>query len=244
METDAYQVKIPIFEGPLDLLLHLIHKNEVDIYDIPVAEITSQYLAYLEVMKALNIELAGEFLVMAATLIQIKSKMLLPKIGPEEEDDPRLEIALPLLEYVRFKEAAGWLDTRSWLDRDVYIRGLNDDISPPGQEEKLLFNLNLFDLIDAFKDVMDRASRIKSMTVRMDAASVSDRIAELMERIRQEPKIAFVDLFNPENGVGDLILTFLAVLEICRMGFIEIFQESAFAPIVIGSRPEAFELDD
>ena len=243
MEDDPVQVKIPLFEGPLDLLLHLIRKNEVDIYDIPVATITGQYLEYLEVMKALNIEVAGEFLVMAATLIQIKSRMLLPpQGGEEEEEDPRLEIALPLLEYIRFKEAAGWLSERSWLDRDVYLRGEHDDVSPPNQEELTLFNLNLFELIDAFKDILDRSARLKDHRVKLEAVSLSERVAEIMERLRTEENIRFIDLFDPEKGIGDLVLTFLALLELARMGFVRIYQEASFSPIRLQPNPEAFEI--
>ncbi len=232
-----------MFEGPLDLLLHLIRKNEVDIYDIPVAVITGQYLEYLEMMEALNIEVVGEFLVMAATLIQIKSRMLLPpKAGEEEEEDPRLEIALPLLEYIRFKEAAGWLEERPWLERDVYIRGENDDISPPNQEELTLFNLNLFELIDAFKEVLDRSTRIKDHTVRVETTSLAERVAQVMERFRTEDNIRFTELFDPELGLGDLILTFLALLELARMGFVRIYQETSFAPIRLQSIKESFEV--
>ncbi len=243
MEDDLVQVKIPLFEGPLDLLLHLIRKNEVDIYDIPVAVITGQYLEYLEMMEALNIEVAGEFLVMAATLIQIKSKMLLPPKGDdEEEEDPRLEIALPLLEYIRFKEAAGWLDDRPWLERDVFVRGENDDISPANQEELTLFNLNLFELIDAFKEVLDKSARLKDHTVRVEAASLAERVAQIMEQLRTRENIRFTELFDPGQGIGDLVLTFLAVLELARMGFLRIYQETAFSPIRLQSRKEAFEV--
>jgi len=243
VENDLVQVKIPLFEGPLDLLLHLIRKNEVDIYDIPVAVITGQYLEYVEMMKALNMEVVGEFLVMAATLIQIKSKMLLPpQAGDEEEEDPRLEIALPLLEYIRFKEAAGWLDERPWLERDVYLRGENDDISPPNQEELTLFNLNLFELIDAFKEVLEKSARVKDHTVRVEAASLADRVAEIMERLRTVENVRFTELFDPDLGIGDLVLTFLAVLELARMGFARIYQEAGFSPIRLQSRKEAFEV--
>ena len=243
MEDDLVQVRIPLFEGPLDLLLHLIRKNEVDIYDIPVAVITGQYLEYLEMMEALNIEVVGEFLVMAATLIQIKSKMLLPaKSGDEEEEDPRLEIALPLLEYIRFKEAAGWLDERPWLERDVFVRGENDDVSPPNQEELTLFNLNLFELIDAFKEVLDKSARLKDHTVRMEAASLAERVAQVMEQLRTRENIRFTELFDPRQGIGDLVLTFLAILELARMGFLRIYQETAFSPIRLQSRKEAFEV--
>jgi len=241
VEEAPVQVKLPVFEGPLDLLLHLIHKNEVDIYDIPVHTITQQYLEYLDLMKALNIEVAGEFLVMAATLIQIKSKMLLPaQESDQEEEDPRMELALPLLEYLRFKEAAQWLEGRPWLERDVFSRGENDDVAPQGQEERPLFNLSLFDLIDAFREVMDRAAQIQEMTVPLETVSLNDRIAELMDLFRTEVNLRFTELFDPRSGLSAVIVTFLAILELARLGFIQIFQEAAFSPIRLASRPEAF----
>ena len=245
MAEDLYQVKIPIFEGPLDLLLHLIRKNEVDIYDIPIAEITAQYVGYVEMMEALNIELAGEFLVMAATLIQIKSRMLLPsELNAEDGDDPRLEIARPLLEYIKFKEAAQHLGQRPWLDRDTFNRGATDEIEPP-QQEALLFNLGLFDLLDAFKEVMDNFNkRSKNHTVRVGEESVSNRITLLIDRFRDEKDIPFSDLFIGDRTRSELVVTFLAVLELARMGFIFIVQETIFGPIRVKVRPEAFDLDD
>lgn len=245
MADDLYQVKIPIFEGPLDLLLHLIRKNEVDIYDIPIAEITAQYVQYVEMMESLNIELAGEFLVMAATLIQVKSRMLLPsELSSDEGDDPRLEITRPLLEYIKFKEAARRLNERPWLDRDTFNRGVSDEIEPP-QQEALLFNLGLFDLLDAFKEVMDNFNkRSKNHTVRVGEESVSGRITLLIDRFRTEKDIPFTDLFVGDRTRPELVVTFLAVLELARMGFIFIVQETVFGPIRVKVRPEAFDLND
>ena len=139
-----YEVRLEIFEGPLDLLLHLIHKNEVDIFDIPIATITDQYLEYLDVMKALNINVAGDFLVMASTLIHIKSKMLLPELIDEEEEDPREEITRPLLEYMRFKEIAGELSEREILDKDVFARKISDYLKSQTEQEEPPMDVNLF----------------------------------------------------------------------------------------------------
>jgi len=245
VEQTACQVKIPVFEGPLDLLLHLIRKSEVDIYDIPVALITSQYLEYLNLMKSLNIEVAGEFLVMAATLILIKSRMLLPRTEDgQDEEDPRLEIALPLLDYIRFKEAGRWLERRPWLERDVFLRGLNPDIDPPGQEERPLFNLSLFELIDAFKEIMDKVSQEAPLTVRMGEVSLAERIADLMEVFRQEESRRFEDLFQAGQGLTELIITFLAILELARMGFVDIYQEAPFGAIRLAARREAFDIEE
>ena len=244
MEEAPVQVKIPLFEGPLDLLLHLIRKHEVDIYDIPMVEITGQYLAYLDLMKSLNIDVAGEFLVMAATLIQIKSRMLLPQApGGEEEEDPRLEITQPLLEYLRFKEAARRLGDRSWLERDVFPRGRTDEIEPP-QDEVPLFNLGLFDLIDAFTELMGRLSQRRALEYQAEQVSLSDRVSELLEFFRAEEHLLFTDLFTADQSRPQLVVTFLAVLELARMGFLFVYQETTFGPIRLSVRREAFDLED
>jgi segregation and condensation protein A len=240
MENAAYQVKLPIFEGPLDLLLHLIRKNEVDIHDIPISLITSQYVEYIELMEQLNIELAGEFLVMAATLIHIKSKMLLPRaVDQDEPEDPRNELVLPLLDYLRFKEAARKLDKRKWLDRDVFLRGTSDEIEPQ-QSEPMLFNMGLFDLLDAFKKVMDNLSHRRSLAVRIDFVSVQERIAQLMEIFREKDDLVFEDLFSETKTKAALVVTFLALLEIIRLRFINFRQETQYGPIYLSVRREAF----
>ncbi len=150
-----YEVKLEIFEGPMDLLLHLIRKNEVDIFDIPIATITDQYLEYIDILKTLNISLAGDFLVMASTLIHIKSKMLLPGFEDEGEEDPRMEITRPLLEYLRLKELAGELSERELLERDVFTRRLSLEYRDQFVGEESLLDVNLFQLIDAFKRIVD-----------------------------------------------------------------------------------------
>ena len=148
-----YEVKLEIFEGPLDLLLHLIHKNEVDIFDIPISLITDQYLEYIDMMKALNVDIAGDFLLMASTLIHIKSKMLLPELKDDEEEDPTLELTRPLLEYMRFKEAAESLSERDMLDRDVFSRRAQQDLEKDLKTQDPQLDVNLFQLMDAFKRV-------------------------------------------------------------------------------------------
>ena len=150
-----YEVKLEIFEGPLDLLLHLIRKNEVDIFDIPIATITDQYLGYLDLMKALDISLAGDFLVMASTLIHIKSRMLLPGAQEEEGEDPRMEITCLLLEYLKLKEAAEELTDREILERDVFARKLAPELKSQLQSEEAMLEVSLFQLIDAFKRIVD-----------------------------------------------------------------------------------------
>ncbi|HNQ01563.1 MAG TPA: segregation/condensation protein A, partial [Syntrophales bacterium] len=174
----SYEVKLDIFEGPLDLLLYLIRKNEIDIYNIPMALITEQYLEHLEMMKALNLDLAGEYLVLAATLIHIKSRMLLPveegPAGPEEEQDPRAELVRQLLEYQAFKEAALSLDRRRMLDRDVFKRVVPVD-EVPDEPEEAMMEVSLFELIEAFKQVVGRLDKEDLLEIDTERISLSDR---------------------------------------------------------------------
>ncbi len=180
----SYEVKLDIFEGPLDLLLYLIRKNELDIYNIPMALITEQYLAHLEMMKALNLDLAGEYLVLAATLVHIKSRMLLPveegeKEG-EDETDPRAELVRQLLEYQAFKEVALSLERRNLLDRDVFKRIQAAEETPDEQEDPMV-EVTLFELIEAFKQVAERMDKEDLLEIDTERISLSDRINEILE---------------------------------------------------------------
>jgi segregation and condensation protein A len=179
-----YEVKLEIFEGPLDLLLHLIHKNEVDIFDIPIATITDQYLEYLDVMKALNINVAGDFLVMASTLIHIKSKMLLPELQDDEEEDPREEITRPLLEYMRFKEIAGELSERDVLDRDVFARKMSDYLQSQIEHEEPLMDVSLFQLMDAFKRIVDQRLPGVQLKLKIAKWSVKEKTEVIISVLR------------------------------------------------------------
>ncbi len=233
--TDAdYKVKIPIFEGPLDLLLHLIRENEIDIYDIPIAEITRQYLDYLELMKELNLEIAGEFLVMAATLIQIKTRMLLPvdeDVPPEEREDPRIELVERLLEYQAFKDAS--LDLKERLEersRYFWREPLEpEELSP---EEPLLFDVHIFDLIAAFKRVLENAPP-EVLSVTKETLTVKDRINYIIELLDRESPIRFEQLFEEDYSREVLIVTFLALLEVLRYGIARAYQEQDFGIIWI-----------
>jgi segregation and condensation protein A len=218
-----YEVKLDIFEGPLDLLLHLIRKNEVDIFDIPIAAITDQYLAYIDMMEALNITLAGEFLLMASTLIHIKSRMLLPGAG-EEEEDPRLEITRPLMEYLRFKEVAGELSERDMLDRDVFARQIPVDYKSRLKSEEPLIEVSLFQLIDAFKRVMEQRLPGVQLKFHVDPWSLKEKTGFVMDQLRESGGLYFTDLFTEARTVGEFIVTFLAVLELVQMGLVKIFQ--------------------
>jgi segregation and condensation protein A len=195
-----YEVKLEIFEGPLDLLLHLINKNEVDIFDIPIATITDQYLGYLELMKTFNINVAGDFLVMASTLIHIKSKMLLPgSHEDDEEEDPRTEIMRPLLEYMQFKEMAEAFSEREILDRDVFARTVipyfQDGVT--GEEPEL--DVNLFQLIDAFKRIVDQRLPGAKLTVQHEQWSVKDKTELIIARLKEKGAIFFREIFSEDR---------------------------------------------
>ncbi|MEW6664083.1 MAG: segregation/condensation protein A [Thermodesulfobacteriota bacterium] len=229
-----YEVKLEIFEGPMDLLLHLIRKNEVDIFDIPIAAITDQYLQYLDMMKALNISIAGDFLVMASTLIHIKSKMLLPGFDEEEEEeDPRMELTRPLLEYLRLKELAGELSDRPLLGRDVFSRLPSQDLPAQFQGEEPLLHVNLFQLIDAFKKLLDQRVPGVQLQFRMDKWSVQDRMNWVLEKLRAQGALYFHELFENDRTVSELIVTFLAILELVQMGLLKIFQNDPVADVRI-----------
>ncbi|MEE9557128.1 MAG: segregation/condensation protein A [Candidatus Adiutricales bacterium] len=222
-------VKLEIYEGPLDLLLHLIKKNEVDIYDIPVALITTQYLQYLESLKSLNIELAGEFLLMAATLTQIKSRMLLPISSDEteaEEDDPRMAIVRPLLEHMKLRDAAEALERRELLNRDVFLREYFLDEFEDEDEEELV-PVSLFDLIDSFRRVLLRVDSGGDIEIQIELKTVEQRIQEVIELLKVSGEELFEDLFIEDRSRLELILTFLSLLELARIGLIRIFQHPA-----------------
>jgi len=218
-----YEVRLDIFEGPLDLLIHLIRKNEVDIFDIPIAAITDQYLAYIDLMEALNITLAGEFLVMASTLIHIKSRMLLPG-AEEEEEDPRLEITRPLMEYMRFKELAGELSERDMLERDVFARRFPSDYKNRFLSEEPLIEVSLFQLIDAFKRVMEQRLPGEQLKFHIEPWSLKKKTAFIMDRLKEQGGLFFGELFTEDRTVGEFIITFLAILELVQMGLLRIFQ--------------------
>jgi segregation and condensation protein A len=228
---DGYTVKVDIFEGPLDLLLHLIKQNQLDIYDIPIALITEQYLEYIKIMKALDLTIAGEFLVMAATLMHIKSRMLLPAPVEEEEEegeDPRAELVLRLVEYKRFKEAAVHLSQQPLLERDVFIRPPHEmEIIEDGEIEA-----DLFHLIDALRELLERQEMEAFHEVTLDAVTLREKIRELYERLQGvREAIAFSDLFPPFASRVELIVTFLALLELIKSGMLRAFQREVFGPL-------------
>lgn len=236
-EESPYKVKLEVFEGPLDLLLHLIKENEIDIYDIPIALITQQYLEYLDLMKELNIEVAGEFLVMAATLIHIKSKMLLPPSEEETEEekleDPRAELVQRLLEYKKFKEAAEALALREIEWRDAFSRQPLNPERLIGEEEPLLLDLNLFDLLSALRKVLERVPDKAIYEVTREELSLKDRISMILDTIQGKESITFDELFSGDVTKAEVIVTFLALLEIIRLRLVRIFQAENFGIIRI-----------
>jgi segregation and condensation protein A len=232
MISDTYEVKLETFEGPLDLLLHLIYKNEVDIFDIPIATITDQYLEYLDMMKALNINVAGDFLVMAATLIHIKSKMLLPeRETDEEEEDPRMEITRPLLEYMRLKEASGELSERELLGKDIFARQVQPQQEAQGEAEEVQLDVTLFQLIDAFRRVMDQRLPGVQLRFQVEKWSVKEKVEHLMGILKERGAMNFRDLFEEDRVVSEFIVTFLALLELVHLGLVKVLQATAESDI-------------
>lgn len=222
----AYAVKLPVFEGPLDLLLHLIRQNEVEIADIPVAEIGAQYLSYLELMQSLDLDIAGEYLVMAATLALIKSRMLLPPTPGEEEEevDPRAELVARLLEYQRFKEAAEELARRRRLGRDVFeARGAEPESPVEANRE---IEVGLFELIEAFKEILNRESEGPSIhEIDVEVVTVYERMQAVMAILENRETIEFMSIFDGDGPVrAMLVATFLAVLELVKVSACTVYQ--------------------
>jgi segregation and condensation protein A len=225
--------QLDIFEGPLDLLLHLIKKNEVDVHDIPIALITDQYLAYLGLFEQLNLDLAGEYLVMAATLMQIKSRMLLPAVEgePEEDEDPRSELVQQLEEYQRFRAAAGQLADRDVLDRDVFRRSPEEPESET-RELPRLRELELADLVDALREVLKRLPQDDTHEILGERIPIADRIPVILERLR-EGDVEFASLFDEHSSRRELVSTFLALLELVKIRAVRALQSERFGPILL-----------
>ena len=238
---ENYQVQLESFTGPLDLLLHLIRKQQINIYDIPIALITQQYLEYLSLMKTLNLSLAGEFLVMAATLLQIKSRMLLPKEESCDQDeenveDPREELVRQLMEYEQFRDAAGRLANHERIWRDAFSRDpvlIND---PGDLEEVPVDELSLFDLLGALQEVLDRTAAQPFINVDRDTCSVEERIHTILDQLETEPTLTFDALFEGGFSREYVIVTFLALLELVRMKLVMLFQGDWFGPIRVARR--------
>jgi segregation and condensation protein A len=224
--AEPYRVRLTdIFEGPMDLLVHLIRKNEISITDLPVALVTEQYLQYLEWLEAMNVEYAAEFVVMASTLAQIKSRMLLPLYAEEdgEEEDPRQEIVRPLLEYLKFKSAAEQLSERPLLGEDTFTHGVRPgDFAPPGDEE--VVKIGLFELIDAFQKILAGLPDEARIVFTTDTTSVQERITQIADQLEVKGSLTFFELFSDQPHRSEIIVTFLATLEMVKLSLIRIVQ--------------------
>ena len=240
---DALEVFLESFEGPLDLLLYLIRKENLDILDIPIAEITRQYTDYIELIQGMRLELAGEYLVMSAMLAEIKSRLLLPRPAGEEEDeeDPRAELVRRLQEYERYKQAAEDLDALPQLGRDVYqARAERVD----GKLLRLPPEVHLQDLIAALQEVMKRVSMFAHHHVQMESLSVRERMSCVLDAVQAHRYTRFVDLFTVEEGRMGVVVTFLAVLELTRESLIELTQSEPFAPIHVRAASSSEQLPE
>jgi segregation and condensation protein A len=233
--TQPYTFKLEMFEGPLDLLLHLIKKNELDIMNIPIALITEQYLDYLKLMKVLNLDIAGDYLLMASNLLHIKSKMLLPSSseGEEEEgEDPRTELVRRLLEYQKYKEASLNLERRPRLDRDVFIRLTEIDNEEREKEERV--EVSLFELWEAFRQVLERVKTETFHEVMLEPITIEEKIEEILSLLQRENRsMAFHRLFPERASPRLIIVTFLAILELVKMKLVRLFQPTPFETIRI-----------
>jgi len=229
----SYKVKLEVFEGPLDLLLYLIKKNEIDIYDIPIADITEQYLEYIELMRMLDLNIAGEFLVIAATLIHIKSKMLLPPdekdLLPEEEEDPREELVRRLVEYKKFKEVAGILQGLEGQRKKMFTRDIPFEVEPG----EVFFEASLFDLITAFTRVLKDVPKEMFQEIIKDEFTVEQKVHDLLHMFVDTPAMSLLDLFKNSKNKLEIIATFLAVLELIRLKEIIVVQKQNFSDIEI-----------
>jgi segregation and condensation protein A len=234
---DALEVILEAFEGPLDLLLYLIKRQNLDILDIPIAEITSQYMKYVELMHGLRLELAAEYLVMAAMLAEIKSRMLLPRpVEEHDEDDPRAELVRRLQEYERFKQAAEDIDRLPRLERDIVVTEIR---GPERKVVRLQPKVDLREIMLAFQEVMTRASMFTHHQIQFEPLSVRERMTNVLAAVNAEKFSNFVDLFTPEEGRRGVVVTLLAILELIKESLIEMVQNEAYGPIYVKARNES-----
>ncbi len=239
-QLEDIKIKVQSFEGPLDLLVHLIKKNEVNVYDIPIVLITEQYLSYLSLMQELNLDVASEFLVMAATLIHLKSRMLLPRPDPSQDDeldeDPRDALVRRLLEHQKFKAAAELLHERETLRSAQWIRPDSRVNVIAGEDYEPEIEVDLFSLLSAFRAVLERARDRPPMPLPPEQISIEARIEQLLERLSESAACGFEDLFDDVASRADMVVTFLALLEMIRLKLVRVFQAGQMGPIRIYKR--------
>jgi segregation and condensation protein A len=230
----SFRIELPMFEGPLDLLLHLIGKHELDILDLPIAFVTEKYLAYLGLMKQLDLDVAAEYLLMAAKLAHIKSKMLLPSPPDEPDDtdeedgDPREELIRRLLEYQKYKLVAQELGSRGIAGRDVFPRG---SPSPEADGPAPLAEVGLFKLLDAFAAVLERRKGDLAFEITAERISIQERMTQIADRLKSKRHARFEDLFDDVASTYDVVVTFLALLEMCKMRLLRVYQSDSGAPL-------------
>ena len=234
----GYKIRLDIFEGPLDLLLFLIKKNDIDITDIPIAKITEQYMEYIQMMKLLDLDIVGDFLVMAATLMQIKSKMLLPPDPTEEEaeeEDPRDELVRRLLEYKKFKEIADALKEKELRRKDFFARTVDEDTQNQLREDaqEVYFEASLFDLINALSEALHKTPEEVIHEIVAEEYTVDQKIHDILHRLLEESKISLHKLFRSARSKEEIVVTFLAILELIRLKEIKAMQQRSFADIEI-----------
>ncbi|MCB1153537.1 segregation/condensation protein A [bacterium] len=242
---ERYRITIPDFEGPLDLLLHLVRKSEYDIFDIPISKITHQYLEFIEMMRELNLEVAGEYLVMSATLMKIKSALLLPQPevadGEEAPEDPRAELVRQMLEYERFRDAAYQMDEREMLGRDVFARKftapeIEEALAEPGE-----LRATIYELMKAFQQVLKRVPKDNIHHIAPERFSVRQRMTQITEILAKNERVSFESLFDHQTTKIEVVTTFLAILELMKLNMVFIVQDEQFGSIGITSRIEAAE---
>ena len=252
LPTEEYKVNLEVFEGPLDLLLYLIKKDEVDIYDIPIGRITTQYMEYLDLMKVLSLEIAGDFIVMAATLMVIKSRLLLPDedrgpVDEDDEDDPRWDLVRQLVEYKKFKDAAGFLGQLEELQENVFSRE-GEHVAVDARPEIGMSDVSIFDLISALNQALERTPKEELNEIFAEQFTVSDKVDYLLEMTRNGKPLTLGRLFRGMRSRHEIVCTFLAVLELMKLNRLAARQDHQFAEIVIelveGSEPEPVSMEE
>ncbi len=235
--SEEYRVKLDVFEGPLDLLLYLIRKEEVDVYDIPIERITQQYMSYLDLMRMLDLSIAGEFIVMAATLMMIKSRMLLPveersAQEEEDEDDPRWDLVRQLVEYKKFKDAALHLQGLEELQENIFIRA-GEGVELGAQPDVSLQDVSIFDLIAAFNDALSKVQKEELREIFAERFTVGEKIDDLLGRLEDVHQLSLTELFRGMRSRHEVVCTFLAVLELMRLKHIHAIQDEPYGPIML-----------
>lgn len=249
---DAFRIALPNFEGPLDLLLHLIREHRVDIFDIPLALIVEKYLEYLERMRELNLDIAGEFLVMASTLAHLKSRMLLPRQDAaataeagealvEEQGDPRAELVRRLLEYQKYKDSAEQMAKQDLLGRDVFTRNVPAEAVPIPEEEVGLQEFSVLKLIEALDRVLERLAPKPQHEVVRELLSLSEATLRVVEQVKGKEQVTFVSLFPEGSSRQEIVITFLAILEMVKRRLIRVFQEEPLKDIILMPNGDALE---